>query len=400
MILNGLPLAGMPGQSWLRGLQGQAMTSDRVLVLIKLNGGNDGLNTLIPLDVYDTMAALRPEIVAPAHSVLKLDDQLGMHPAMKAMHALYQEGKVGIVRDVGYPNPDFSHFRSSDILMSGTDARHYAHSGWLGRYLDQAQAGRNRLYPMAITVGGLASNTCQGRTTNRGIAITEDVEAYEAPATGYTQALAGAVGKELSYVSEVQQATADYLDAVRRASRRGRNRYAQYPDSELASQLAMVARLISGGLQTRIYMLSLDGFDTHAAQVESDEPTAGIHAELLGQLSEAIYAFQQDLKLLGEEDRVMGMTYSEFGRRIKANESRGTDHGTSGPIFCFGTGIKAGYLGKSPLLDKAMDEEDNLAMQYDYRSVYAAILQDWFGLGAEQSAAVLFRSFKPVPLIA
>ena len=210
-------------------------------------------------------------------------------------------------------------------------------------------------------------------------------------------------GKELDYIRQVAGQSNEYGQAVKTAGEKGNNKSTKYPDqgnNRLADQLKIVAQLISGGLKTRIFVVNINGFDTHAGQVPTTGGTeTGNHANLLGQLSEAIDAFQDDVELLGLKDRVLGMTYSEFGRRIMANFSSGTDHGAAAPMFLFGTNVKPGILGKNPTIADKVEVNDNLPMQYDFRSVYASVLKDWFCLEDTEVDSVMTKTHQQLPVL-
>ena len=383
--------------------------SDRALVLIQLNGGNDGLNTVIPVDQYSALAAARSNIMIPESQVLLMSGVTGLHPAMAGMRALHDAGKLAVVQSVGYPNPNLSHFRATDIWLTASDSNQVLDTGWFGRYLDEEFPGYPLGYPnttmpdpLGIQIGSLVTPGLQGPGEPMGIAITNPNATYTLPGGSDTPPNTPA-GFELTYIREIMQQTQVYTTAVKTAYGKATNLSALYPaagSDSLADQLRIVARLVAGGLRTKIYVVNLGGFDTHSAQVASSGSTAaGTHATLLARLSTAISAFQDDLRLLGLEDRVIGMTFSEFGRRIKSNASLGTDHGTAAPVFVFGTGVNPGIIGTNPALPASATVNDNIAMQYDFRWVYASVLQDWFGASPTVLRAVLFNNTQTVPLI-
>jgi hypothetical protein len=207
------------------------------------------------------------------------------------------------------------------------------------------------------------------------------------------------MGKELAYVRLIAQQTRQYSASIKAAADKVADQIA-YPDNNsLADQLKIVARLIKGGLKTRVYMVSAGGFDTHSLQVQGTDTTVGHHANLLGELSDAIKAFMDDLKHLGIQDRVVGMTYSEFGRRIKSNSSLGTDHGAAAPVFLFGGQVQGGVLGRNPIIPAQASVEDNIPFQYDFRSVYSTILHDWFCTDNETIQAILLKYYQTLPLL-
>jgi uncharacterized protein (DUF1501 family) len=381
--------------------------SDKVLVLIQLNGGNDGLNTVIPLDQYAAYFNARTNLAIAQNSTLRLTGQSGtaLHPAMTGIQSLFNNGKVNIVQAVGYPNPNYSHFRATDIWMSASDSDENIPSGWAGRYLDTQFPGYPNSYPsaeqpdpLAIQIGSLTSLVTQGPAVNMGISISNPDNFYNLVNGVQDPVPVSPAGKELSYIRNIARQTNLYADAITAAY----NNSAQqgiYPNTNLAGQLKIVARLVKGGLKTRIYMVNLGGFDTHAQQTNTNDTSTGVHANLLRQLSDAIKAFQDDLRLLGIEDRVLGMTFSEFGRRIKSNGSLGTDHGAAAPMFLFGSNVQGGIVGHNPEIPNAPTFQDNIAMQFDFRSVYASVLTQWFCADDQTVQSSMLQRFQPLPLI-
>lgn len=379
--------------------------SNKVLVLIDLNGGNDGLNTFVPLDAYENLHRARPGLVLPENVLLPMRDTMGMHPQMGGVRKLYEEGKMTLVQGVAYPNQNRSHFRSADIWNTAVDADQYATTGWLGRYLDDSFPNYPDNYPngehqdpFAITMGRSISNTCQGIHANFSMAII-DPNNIGGLSTGIEASLPNdAYGRELDFLVETFKKTNAYAERVEQAAGKGNSRVS-YPGTNLAQQLKTVARLISGGLHTRVYVLKLGGFDTHAEQVQDGSPATGRHAKLLNTFANAIQAFQTDLQLLGLEDRVLSMTFSEFGRKIKANAGRGTDHGTAAPMMLFGSCLNAGVIGHNPEIAGYVDSNEGVAMQHDFRSVYGSVLMDWFGVEEPKVKALLTPEFQHIPLL-
>ncbi|MDH3710905.1 MAG: DUF1501 domain-containing protein, partial [Cyclobacteriaceae bacterium] len=342
--VGGFPI-NVSGHSLFDSLAATAGETDRVLVLIQLNGGNDGLNTVIPLDQYQNLSKVRTNVLIPKNQVLSLDGKLGLHPSMTGMLELSNQDKLCIVQSVGYPNPNLSHFRSTDIWTSASSAEEIVNSGWLGRYLEQKFEGFPEGYPneempdpLSLTIGPIVSTTCQGPVNNMGMAITS-TEAFSQLLTGgVDEAPDTPAGHELIYIRQIIQQTQVYLETIQNAASKANNLSPLYPEpgvNGLSDQLKIVAQLIAGGLKTKVYVVNIGGFDTHANQVVQGNPLQGAHANLLNRLSEAVFAFQDDLDKLGVEERVLGMTFSEFGRRIGSNSSFGTDHGAAAPQFLF-----------------------------------------------------------------
>jgi uncharacterized protein (DUF1501 family) len=365
-------------------------SGETVLVVVQLSGGNDGLNTIVPYtdDVYRRS---RPQLAIGADRVLKIDDYLGFHPSLRGFADLLESGRLGIVQGVGYPNPNRSHFEAMDIWHTCRRKEQPRPDGWIGRYLDSAQksAGRDapaihlgtNKQPFALmardvrvpSVRSLDRFRLQGDESLRTAA--RELSALERPAEndllGFVQSSTTAA---LAASERVEQAAGKYEEL------------AKYPTSELAQQLRLVAQLIDARLSTRVYYLEIDGFDTHANQADA-------HAALLEQVSGGLKAFLDDVSMHGHGERVAAMCFSEFGRRVEENASRGTDHGAAGPIFVAGSRVQSGLLGKHPSLTD-LDQGD-LKHHTDFRQVYAALLEQWLGW---ESHSILDGRFDPVKL--
>jgi len=411
IIIGGMPVSVIAESQNLNKLVNGSDQSDRVLVLIFLDGGNDGINTIMPLDQYDILMwdgtggvskpLRRPDLMIPENKFLKINDSNGFHPKMEDFKNLYNENKLTFVRNVGYPNPNKSHFRSTDIWNSGSAADEYVTSGWLGRYLSKDHSEYPDNYPntefpdpLALTIGRVTSNTCQGPMINMGIAVKNfnnfiDIKEGDGtvPSTPY--------GHELEYIRKASKLTNDYLDRVELAASTGGNSSVNYPDYDLAQQLKIAAQLIGGGLKTKIYVARIGGFDTHDSQVENGNAEEGNHSNLLKILSESVAAFQSDIISRGLESKVLTMTYSEFGRRVFQNKSFGTDHGEAGPMFFVSPYVNPEYIGNMPSLSVI----DNIEWEYDFRSVYGSVLMDWFGVEESIIKALLYENFQYVPVL-
>lgn len=405
MMLSGFPLQAIGREHLLQSLMG--CETDRVLVLIQLNGGNDGLNTLIPLDQYSRLAAARSNVLIPDRQVLAITPETGLHPAMTGVKNLFDAGKAGVLQAVGYPDPNFSHFRSTDIWTTASPSNEAWTTGWLGRYLDSLHGAYPTGYPngnfpdpLAITIGSVVSGTCQGPAANFSMAIPSVENFAQLLSGGVAAAPNTPYGHELTYLRQSIQQTNQYLTTIQAAAQAANNLSALYPTgNRLADQLKIVARLIAGGLKTPFYIVSLGGFDTHANQVDLSDNTLGDHADLLRTLSDAVFAFQDDLRLHSVEDRVVGMTFSEFGRRIASNGSRGTDHGAAAPLFVFGTKVNPRIHGQNPGIPAQVAVNDNIPMQFDFRSVYGSILEDWFCVDPSDIRNLLFQDYQHLPVL-
>ncbi|MDA0986098.1 MAG: DUF1501 domain-containing protein [Bacteroidetes bacterium] len=411
-FIGGYSVKAFGRSPFLETLISAGTETDHVLVLIQLNGGNDGLNTILPIDQYSNLANARSNILIAENKILKLTDKTGIHPIMSGLKNLYDSGKFTLVQSVGYPNPNFSHFRATDIWLTATDSNVHESSGWVGRYLsdqnefpDYPTGYPNTVMPdpLAIQIGSVVSSSLQGYNSSMGMAITDPTKFYQFIAGTVDPAPNTPAGHELTYIRQVAQQTNLFAGSIKNAAAKANNKSSLYPmapDNSLGDQLKIVARLIAGGLKTRIYIVNIGGFDTHSVQAIAGETDTGTHANLLKRLSLAISAFQDDLKLLGAEDRVAGMTFSEFGRRIKSNSSGGTDHGSAAPLFLFGKHVKGGIIGSNPIIPASVTVNDNIPMQYDFRSVYGTVLKNWFGVSTEELKRVLFKDFQILPLFA
>lgn len=405
IALAGMPLIGTMGAGMLAASPVSAalntLTSDsnRVLVLVQLAGGNDGLNTLIPITssvYYDK----RPTLAISKTEALSLNDQLGWHPSLAPLKRMFDEEELAIVQGVTYPNPNLSHFRSTDIWLTATDSNVFENTGWLGRYLETMYPTYPEQLPpdpVAIQIGTTASLGLQSSKGSFAVTFTDPDEFYrlvgESEAPDDDMLPDTPAGDELEYIRKIAAASQIYAARVKDASGTGRNS-AEYPaGNPLAEALQIVARLIAGGLQTKVYLVSVGGniFDTHAAQADT-------HAGLLSDVALALEAFSNDTKELGIFERVAGITFSEFGRRVEENGSEGTDHGTAAPLFAFGGGVIGGRIhGAVPNLNE-LDDRGNLLIEFDYRQVYASALAQWFAEPTNEIQQVLFKDFATLPL--
>ncbi|NIJ54652.1 DUF1501 domain-containing protein [Dyadobacter arcticus] len=398
--------------TFMKALLELAEINDKILVVVQLNGGNDGLNMVLPLDQYSTYTgnSFRANIAIPENKVLKLNGlpQTGLHPSMTGLQTLFNEGKVSIIHGTGYSNPNFSHFRSSDIWHTAVESDQLSTSGWLGRYLEESyedfpDAFPNAEFPdpLAVQISSISSTTFNTSGASGALAI-KDPDTFarivgDKPVIDPGTLPDTPAGKYTAYIRQQQTSSVAYAGQLKAASDKGKNLVTYATGNPLAEQLKIVARLISGGLQTKIYYVTLGGFDTHSQQVDATDTTKGEHANLLKYLSDGIKVFMDDLKANGKDDKVAGMTFSEFGRRAISNGSKGTDHGWGSPLLVFGTGVKTQAIGKNPDL-KDLDG-DNIKIQNDFRQVYASILTDWLGASEATVKSVLFeKSFANLPI--
>ncbi|WP_428388108.1 DUF1501 domain-containing protein [Mucisphaera sp.] len=392
-----------------------SVTEGRVLVVIQLSGGNDGLNTVIPAAMPEYYK-LRSGLAVQQRDVLQLDDRsgIGLHPNMRATQEMFQDGQATIIQGVGYPNPNRSHFASMDVWHAGDTRAADGHRGigWIGKAFDAQQArSRNddqslhcitvgeetpmatvgeQAKPVAFSRAELFEWSGKGlhpklRNTYDRLHNTPIPNPADTMAAMTTPARATGIGGAADFVFRTALDARAAPTQVRKAV--SRDSETQFPNSGLSRQLRAVASMIAAELPTRIYYVALGGFDTHANQ-------ANTHARLLEQFSQAVQAFYRELAAIGQDQRVLTMAFSEFGRRVDTNGSNGTDHGAAGPLFLFGPPARAGLVGPHPSLQD-LDRGD-LKFNIDFRSVYATLLDDWLGL---DSRAALGKRFRTLPVL-
>ena len=424
LIINGIPVSGAPktGNTMLDALAQASYGCGKILVIVQMNGGNDGLNMVFPLDKYSELQSARTNLLMPQNAIATLNNNVttGLHPAMPEIKNLYNEGKLMIVQGVSYANPSFSHFRATDIWFSASGSNTTLNSGWLGRELDTQYAGFPTAFPnadmpdpLAIQIGSTLPFSLQGPAINMGYNVPNPTALLNV-INGITDpAPNNDYGRELSFLRLMKDQSNAYRAVIQNAYNVPQTQAATYPtNNSLADQLKIVAKLINGGLKTPIYIVNHpNSHDTHESQVDVYDKTIGLHANILGVLSKAIGAFQTDLGLMGKDDKVTGMTFSEFGRRIKSNASVGTDHGTAAPVMFFGAALNTnpaavagtanpvpGMIGTSPALPATIDNNTLLPMQYDFRQLYASVMQDWLCLSATETDNVLGSTYARLPI--
>jgi uncharacterized protein (DUF1501 family) len=412
LTLGGVPLNLLAGNPALKRMAADSV-NDKVLVFIQMHGGNDGLNTLIPISQYDEYYNLRPNIAirhTGTRSYLEVDNtvdenaRVGLHPEMLAFKEMYDQEKVAIIQNVGYPDMNLSHFRGRDVVFMGTDesqTNNYQ-SGWMGRYLDNIYPGYPDAFPSATMLDpiGIELSGTLSLAFHRengipiGLNIGSPEQFYQLiNSVGVNPPIAfpdSHAGDELRYIMEFEKKSNQYAGRLKEVYDAGSNSTVEYPEvypyaspiraNNLSSQLKLIARLIKGGVKTKIFLCRIGGFDTHGEQVDEHDPSLGLHAALLHNLSGAVKAFYDDLANLQIDDKVLSLTFTEFGRRAKSNDSYGTDHGTATPVFVFGTQLNNGIYGVNPLLDAATmaANRNNLVYNIDYRQIYTSVIQDWF----------------------
>jgi uncharacterized protein (DUF1501 family) len=389
-----------------------------ILVVLQMAGGNDGLNTVVPYASDDYHKA-RARIGLAGKSVLKINEQIGLHQSLGGFKDLYDAGHLSIIQGVGYPNPNRSHFRSTEIWQTASDAEKTESYGWLGRYFDNACAGADptvavnigRQMPQAFNArkptGVCLENPQSYRFNAGGRKADGEMNADEksfrelnqpmhdeagAENSGSTiGSIGGPVAHHGSVMDFLQRTALDAelsSDKILAITKKTQSK-AEYPTTQLARSLKLVGQLIAGGLPTRIYYVSQGGYDTHTNQT-------GQHERLLTELGDSVKAFVEDLKAQGNLQRVLVMTFSEFGRRVAENANGGTDHGAAAPMFVIGDKVKAGLHGKYPSLAPADLVNGDVQYNVDFRSVYAGLLEEWL---KTKSEPILGRPFTPLPLV-
>jgi len=438
ITLGGIPIKLMAENSLTR--MAEQSTNDRVLIILQLHGGNDGLNAVIPVEAYDLYYKWRANIAIPAKNsirkMIQLDStlpsnaQVGLHPDMIAIKDLYDRGRMALVQGVSYKNNNGSHFRGRDISFMGGGFDDYFSSGWVGRYLQEEFAPKTypddfpnpeMKDPLAIEMGSDVSlifhqeaNIPTSVSLNDPQSFAKLVEELEGfidqgvdPRGKPPLALENSpYGKELNWILGLEDKSQDYAERLYDVYKAASSTSVTYPErypfnaprgsmrNGLTPQLQLIARLLDGGgsglgVKTKVFLVKMGGFDTHAEQVESYDPTMGQHAALMYHISSAMKSFQDDLKARGLEDRVLTVTTSEFGRRVRANGSYGTDHGTGAPVMIFGKGVQPGVVGVVPDMNL-----QNVEMQFDYRQVYANLLRDWMLVDESKiNSDIFFKDF-------
>ncbi|MEO6068992.1 MAG: DUF1501 domain-containing protein [Chitinophagaceae bacterium] len=414
IFMNGFPVLASTatGNSLFDILAKTAYGCGKILVIIQQNGGNDGLNTIIALDKYSQLSNARGNLILPQADILPLNNTTttGMHPALNELKNLYNNGKVCIVQAVSYPNPNFSHFRATDIWFSASGSAQYLDTGWLGRTLDTNYPNYPAAYPnaamkdpLAVQIGSSLPFSLQGPNVNMGYNVANPAQLLNVINATTDPAPNNDYGRELTFLRMMKDQSNAYKDRITNAYNGQVTKSALYPISgnSLADQLKIVARMIGGGLTTPIYIVNHPySHDTHSDQVNSIDRKTGTQANNLSILSKAISAFQDDIELMGKGDKVAGMTFSEFGRRIISNASNGTDHGSSAPVIFFGAALNGGVIGSSPDIPAAATVTSQVPMQHDFRQLYATVMQDWLCLTPEESQTVLGSAFTSLPIFA
>lgn len=386
------------------GLKTCPNVNAKKIVLIQLSGANDGLNTVVPINQYDTYAALRPNIklnnVGGSNGIINLDatlpieNQVGLHPSLTGFKNLYDNGLMRLIQGVGYPIQDKSHFKSTDLWLTGGDgtpANNVLESGWVGRFLENYFANfLTANFPLGIQLGSSENSLGFHGEVEHGMSLNingQDPTGFYSIVNGLggiapTTIPNSEYGDLIQYILNNDTSTNTYAQTISAAFSAGSNSVT-YPNTSLSNQLKSVAKFISGGLETKVYLVKIGGFDTHNLQVASNTTThTGNHAVLLTQVSEAVTNFITDLNNQNIGEDVLAVTFSEFGRKAGENGNLGTDHGEIAPMFVFGSSLNAGISGTNINLNEAIagNNFQVQTVQHDYRRIFSTILQDWFGV--------------------
>lgn len=395
LMLGGLPINAMARTKFLNRLV--AANNDRVLILIQLGGGNDGLNTIIPIE-NEVYYQKRPTIAISKEESILLSDDIGLHPAMSSIQSMWGNGNLSVIHNVGYENPNRSHARSTDIWTSASDENQNVGTGWAGRYLVEDNPdfiATPPEFPLGVRIGGSA-NLFQSEFGNLGVTFGGASQFAQFLEQGgfYSEedVPANEFGRSLSFARKIANSSFKYLESIQSAADSSTN-LVEYPNSGLSRSLSVVARLIRGGLKTKVFLVSKGGFDSHNNQGGAE----GGHANLLADIADSVSSFYADLEADGQQDRALTMTFSEFGRTLDENSSQGTDHGSSAPVMLFGP-VNGGLYGNHANLTD-LDNSGDPVYSTDYRSIYTSILNNWFELEVNDTETVLQGEFQDLGFV-
>ena len=371
--------------------------NDKILVVVNLNGGNDGLNTVIPYQ-NQNYYSLRPDIAIPSDSVLPITTDLGLHPSLTHLANYWNQGKLCIVENVGYLNQNLSHFRSTDIWQSASNSNQTINTGWIARILEQIYPNHmDNLpeIPMALLQGTTNNLLLTGEQGITGIQVDDPSSFLNLVNSTYYNSADNIIpdtsgGNELQYVRNIDNTAFEYSGYIQSAADSGTNTM-EYANNSLSIQLSSAAKLISGGMYSPFYVVYQGGYDTHSNQINR-------HGLLMSDLSLALHNFYSDLENQGLADKVIIMTTSEFGRRPYQNGGGGTDHGAASPMFVLGNNVNGGIIGNAPNLS-SFDNNNNLLHEYDYRQIYSSLLNQHFGLSSDSINNALLTSFDNLDII-
>ncbi|RAJ18100.1 DUF1501 domain-containing protein [Olleya aquimaris] len=395
IMLGGTPITASRPSSLASALS--ESENDRVLVLIRLKGGNDGLNTIVPIDQYDIYANLRPTLKHNLNSLYNLSADVGIPTSMTDLQSLWGNGAMKVAHGVGYQYNSLSHFRGSDIWAS-TDAINEEPTGWFGRYFEQLYPDylvNPPTIPAAVQIGSIGNLIFDGNDSNYAFSVANPQQLETIAQNGTLHDMTNlpgcTYGDQLQFMRGTTNTTFNYAGIIHNAYTSSTNDVT-YLNNQFGRQLANVARMIKGNLGTKVYMVTLGGFDTHANQ-------AADHDNLMITLSNTVKQFFDDLAVTGHDQEVLAMTISEFGRRPDENGSLGTDHGAASPLLLFGPGLQGnGFIGNHPSLT-TLDNDGNLIYNLDFRQIYATVMQEWLCIDpAVVNQALLGQTYNTVDL--
>lgn len=395
LMLGGIPVNAMARTKFLNRLM--SADNNRVLILIQLGGGNDGLNTIIPFE-NDVYYQKRPTIAISKNESIELSDEIGMHPALGSLQPMWGNGNMAVFNNVGYEDPNRSHARATDIWTSASESNEMVGTGWAGRFLVEDNPdfiANPPEFPLGVRIGG-SSTLFQSEFGNLGVTFGGASQFAQFLEQGgfYNEedVPENDFGRSLSFARKVANSSFKYLESIQEAADNAQN-LVEYPNSGLANSLSVVARLIRGGLQTKVFLVSKGGFDTHNNQGS----TEGGHANLLRDIADSVQAFYADLESDEIQDRALTMTFSEFGRTLDENSSAGTDHGSSAPVMIFGP-VNGGVYGEHADLEN-LDRSGDPVYELDYRNIYSSILNSWFGIESETTENILQGEFEDLGFV-
>ncbi len=414
LVLNGLPVRTFATQNMLASLS--CDPTDRVMVIVHLNGANDFINTFVPLNQHSTYAGHRPNLYIPTNNLITLDStlpstqQLGLHPQLTNFKSLYDSGQLSIVQGVGMPVPNRSHFKAEDLWLRGGDGSsstlYNLDTGWIGRFLDNRYPSYEGIPftgesdPLGILLGQMINTgfhtpeehrfeiNLSGQDPGGFYSLISSIGGLPIPNIPNSEH-----GDMLNFIMNIENSVNVYAQRISNTFNTGSNSGSvTYPDNDLADQLKTVARMLSGGSRTKVFMATQGGYDTHVNQVDSNNVLTGRHANLLGDLSGALKSFQDDINALGLADKVLTVVFSEFGRKVVQNGTYGLDHGTLGSMILIGKGVEPGVIGNNIDLNNldVQNAPESTAMQHDYRQVFGTVLQDWMGGSNDAIEATFF----------
>ena len=371
--------------------------NDKIIVIVNLNGGNDGLNTVIPYQ-DSNYYNLRPDIAIQSDSVLPITSDLGLHPSLTHLANYWNQGKLCVVENVGYDNQNLSHFRSTDIWQSASNSEQVLNTGWLARVLEQVYPNYNEQLPetpMALLQGTTNQLLLTGEDGITGIMVDDPASFLDLVNSTFYGSPDNIIpetagGDELQFIRAIDNSAFQYAEYIQAVSDAGINTM-EYANNPLSVQLSSAAKLISGGMYSPFFVVYQNGYDTHSDQLNR-------HSSLMSDLSLALYNFYNDLENQGLAEKVIVMTTSEFGRRPFQNGGGGTDHGTAAPMFILGNTVNGGIIGNTPNLS-SFNNNNNLLYEYDYRQVYSSLLAQHFGLSSDLIDIALLNSFENLDII-